>query len=46
MAEDKRQKCSAGYQPIEKGYQAKGNIDMSNPPKVGTGVPPKSKEEK
>lgn len=44
MAEDKRQKCSSGYQPIEKGYQAKGNIDITNPPKVGTGVPPKPKE--
>lgn len=46
MVKGKRQKISAGYQPIEKGYQAKENIDVSNPPKVGTGVPPKSKEEK
>lgn len=45
MAEDKRQKCSADYQILEKGYQPKGNIDIKNPPKVGTGVPPKSKEE-
>lgn len=43
MAEDKRQKILITNQ-LEKGYQAKGNIDITNPPKVGTGVPPKPKE--
>jgi len=41
MAEDKRQKFSGGYQPIEKGFQGNGNVDVKNPPKSGTGVPSK-----
>lgn len=35
---------------IAGGYQAKGKLDLSNPPRVGTGIPtknlpPKTKEE-
>ena len=33
-----------GYQPAIKGYQplrADGNLDVSNPPQGGSGVPPK-----
>lgn len=30
-----------GYQPYKKGYQpTEGNLDPSNPPRGGSGVPP------
>jgi len=33
-----------GYQPVIKGYQplgVQGNLDVSNPPQGGSGIPPK-----
>lgn len=35
-----------GHQPIKKGYQpTQGQLDISNPPQGGTGVPPSSSSE-
>jgi len=39
---DKGTQTKEGYKPIEKGYRpTQGDLDSSNPPKGGTGVPPK-----
>lgn len=43
MTVDKKFKLGSGYQPVEKGYRGQGNIDTLNPPKGGSGVPPKPK---
>jgi len=43
VKEDKRQPLQEGYQPNKKGYQPdKGNLDASNPPRGGSGIPAKS----
>ena len=39
---ENRQPIQEGYQPLKKGYQPdKGNLDTSNPPQSGSGVPSK-----
>ena len=50
MTENKAQKSvqrDFGYQPVEKGYQpVEGKSSNPTPPKGGSGVPPKPKNNK
>lgn len=40
---NKPQKSNNGYQPFRKGFSpTNGNLDSSNPPKGGSGVPGKT----
>lgn len=38
--QQKKKRFEGGYQPLEKGYKPiQGNLDSSNPPQNGSGVP-------
>lgn len=41
MEDKERKPMHEGYQPYKRGYQpTEGNLDSSNPPTGGSGVPP------